>query len=120
MQIEAKLEELGLVLPEQLKTPSGLQLPFPWVRVRGNRAYISGHGPQNPDGSLAGPLGKVGAEVSIEEAYQSASLVALAILGNLKRAIGDKIPEFTQFLEDELAAHGAIHITKDTGMFEAY
>ena len=89
MQIEAKLEALGLVLPEQLKTPSGLQLPFPWVRVRGNRAYISGHGPQNPDGSLAGPLGKVGAEVSIEEAYQSASLVALAILGNLKRAIGD-------------------------------
>jgi hypothetical protein len=37
-----------------------------------------------------------------------------------KAAIGDKIPEFTQFLEDELAAHGAIHITKDTGMFEAY
>ena len=89
MQIEAKLEALGLVLPEQLKTPSGLQLPFPWVRVRGNRAYISGHGPQNPDGSLAGPLGKVGAEVSIDEAYQSARLVALAILGNLKRVIGD-------------------------------
>jgi len=37
-----------------------------------------------------------------------------------KAAIGDKIPEFTQFLEDELAAHGTIHITKDTGMFEAY
>ncbi len=89
MQIEAKLEALGLMLPEQLKTPPGLQLPFPWVRVRGNRAYISGHGPQNPDGSLAGPLGKVGAEVSIDEAYQSARLVALAILGNLKRAIGD-------------------------------
>jgi enamine deaminase RidA (YjgF/YER057c/UK114 family) len=89
MQIEAKLEALGLVLPEPLKTPSGLQLPFPWVRVRGNRAYISGHGPQNPDGSLAGPLGKVGAEVSVEEAYQSARLVALAILGNLKRTIGD-------------------------------
>lgn len=89
MQIEAKLEALGLVLPEPLKTPPGLQLPFPWVRVRGNRAYISGHGPQNPDGSLAGPLGKVGAEVSIDEAYQSARLVALAILGNLKRAIGD-------------------------------
>ena len=89
MQIEAKLVALGLVLPEQLKTPPGLQLPFPWVRVRGNRAYISGHGPQNPDGSLAGPLGKVGAEVSIDEAYQSARLVALAILGNLKRAIGD-------------------------------
>ncbi len=89
MLIEAKLEALGLVLPGPLQTPAGLQLPFPWVRVHGNRAYISGHGPQNPDGSLAGPLGKVGAEVSVEEAYHSASLVALAILGNLKRAIGD-------------------------------
>ena len=37
-----------------------------------------------------------------------------------KAAIGDKVPEFNQFLEDELAAHGPIHITKDTGMFEAY
>ncbi|HJT56586.1 MAG TPA: RidA family protein [Ktedonobacteraceae bacterium] len=89
MRIEAKLEALGLVLPEPLKTPSALQLPFPWVRLHGNHAYISGHGPQNPDGSLAGPLGKVGAEVSVDEAYQSARLVALAILGNLKRAIGD-------------------------------
>ena len=34
--------------------------------------------------------------------------------------IGDRLPEFTRFLEDELAAHGAIHVTKDTGMFEAY
>src|SRR5690348_16744192 len=89
MQIEAKLEALGLVLPEQLKTPSGLQLPFSWVRVRGNRAYISGHGPQNPDGSLALQLGKVGAEISVDEAYQSARLVALAILGSLKRTLGD-------------------------------
>jgi hypothetical protein len=29
MQIEAKLEAFGLELPEQLKTSSGLQLPFP-------------------------------------------------------------------------------------------
>ena len=63
MKIEAKLEELGLTLPQQLKTPSGVYLPFSWVRVHGNRAYISGHGPQNPDGSLARPFGKVGAEV---------------------------------------------------------
>ncbi len=66
MLIEVKLESLGLVLPEPLKTPAGLELPFPWVRVHGNRAYISGHGPQNADGSLAGPLGKVGTEVSVE------------------------------------------------------
>jgi len=28
MQIEAKLEELGLVLPEPLKAPPGMRLPF--------------------------------------------------------------------------------------------
>ncbi len=89
MQVEARLEELGLVLPEPLKAPPGLHLPFSWVRVRGNRAYVSGHGAQNPDGSLAGPFGKVGAEVSLEQGYEAARLTALSVLGNLKRALGD-------------------------------
>lgn len=89
MQIEAKLDELGLVLPEPLKMPPGMTLPFPWVRVRGNRLFVSGHGPQLADGSLAGPLGKVGAEVSEEQAYESARLVALAILASIKRELGD-------------------------------
>src|SRR5688572_4413784 len=89
MQIEAKLEAMGLMLPQPLKVPPGLQLPFAWVRVRGNRAYISGHVPQNQDGSLAEPLGQVGAEVTPEQGYQAARLVALAHLGSLKRALGD-------------------------------
>ncbi len=89
MQVEAKLKALGLVLPEPLKVPPGLQLPFAWVRVRGHRAYISGHVPQNLDGSLAEPLGRVGAEVTSEQGYQAARLVALAHLGSLKRALGD-------------------------------
>jgi enamine deaminase RidA (YjgF/YER057c/UK114 family) len=89
MQIETKLEALGLTLPEVFTPPAGTKLPFSWVRIRGNRAYISGHTPQNPDGSLAQPLGKVGAEVSPEEAYQAARLVALAMLGSLKRELGD-------------------------------
>ncbi len=89
MKIEAKLEEIGLALPQQLKTPPRVYLLFSWVRVHGNRAYISGHGPQNPDGSLAGPFGKVGAEVSPEQAYQAARLTALSMLASLKRALGD-------------------------------
>jgi enamine deaminase RidA (YjgF/YER057c/UK114 family) len=64
-------------------------MPFSWVRVRGNRAYISGHIPLNADGSIAQPLGKVGAEVSIEEGYQAARLVALANLASLKQALQD-------------------------------
>jgi enamine deaminase RidA (YjgF/YER057c/UK114 family) len=89
MQIEAKLEALGLVLPAPVKTPAGVRLPFASVRIHGNRAYISGHGPQNPDGSLAQPLGKVGAEVSLEEGYNAARVTALSILASLKRQLGD-------------------------------
>lgn len=89
MKIEERLAELGLVLPEPLAMPPGLRLSFPWVRVRGQRAFISGHGPQKPDGSLAGPFGKVGAEVSPAEAQASAGLVALAMLASLKRQLGD-------------------------------
>ncbi len=89
MQIEARLEALGLVLPAPMQAPAAMRLPFSWVRVRGNRAYISGHIAVNPDGSIAQPLGKVGAEVSVEEGYQSARGVALAHLASLKRALGD-------------------------------
>jgi enamine deaminase RidA (YjgF/YER057c/UK114 family) len=87
--IEARLRDLGLVLPGPLILPPGVTLPFPWVRVHGSRAFISGHGPQNADGSLARPLGKVGAEVSPEQAHVAARLVGLSILASLKRALGD-------------------------------
>lgn len=49
-KIESKLEALGLVLPELIKAPAGMKLPFSWVRLRGNRAYISGHIAQNSVG----------------------------------------------------------------------
>ncbi len=87
--IEAKLEELGLILPQPVKAPSDIKLPFSFVRVRGNRAFIAGHGPQNPDGTIALPLGKVGSDLSLEQGYQAARLTALSILGNLKRKLGD-------------------------------
>jgi len=88
-EIEAKLKKLGLELPAPLKTPPGLKLPFKPVIVRGKHVYISGHAPQNADGSIAGPMGKLGKELTVEQGYQSAKLVALSILGDLKRAIGD-------------------------------
>ncbi|MBB4483115.1 hypothetical protein GGE46_005734 [Rhizobium etli] len=76
--IEQRLAEMGLELPEPLKVRDGLLLPFVWVRMRGARAYISGHVACNRDGTLANPLGKVGAGVSPEQGYASARLVALA------------------------------------------
>jgi enamine deaminase RidA (YjgF/YER057c/UK114 family) len=89
MHIEARLRDLGLALPEPMQAPPGLRLPYANVRVYENRAYIAGHAPLNPDGSLAGPFSKVGAEVSTEQAYQAARLTALAILADLKRELGD-------------------------------
>lgn len=88
MHIEARLEALGLQLPPRLTMPDA-KLPFDSVRIVGDRAVISGHGAQGPDGQLIGPFGKVGADVTVEEAYQSARLVALSMLASLKRELGD-------------------------------
>ena len=88
-EIEAKLQKMGLALPEPLKVPPGLKLPFKPVIVRGKHVYISGHAPQNPDGSIAGPFGKLGKELTLQQGYNAAKLVALSMLGDLKRALGD-------------------------------
>lgn len=89
MRTEERLQSLGLILPEPLQVAPGIRLPFAPVRVRGNRAYISGHGPTDSSGVTAGPLGKVGAEVTVEQGYQAARLTALSVLGSLKRELGD-------------------------------
>ncbi len=88
-KIEARLLALGLVLPPPPKPPPGVVLPFQFVRIVGHRAMISGHGPQNPDGSFVQPLGKLGREVSVEKGYAAARATALSILGSLQRALGD-------------------------------
>lgn len=89
MRIEERLREMGLELPPAVVPPGGSRLPFRPVRVIGDRVLVSGHGPQNPDGTVAGPFGKVGAEVSIEEGYRAARLTALSVLGSLARELGD-------------------------------
>jgi len=89
MQIEQRLRQLGLVLPEPTKVPPGVQIPFAWVRLHGDRAYVSGHGPLNRDGSPAPPFGRVGAEVSAEQGYAAARLASLSILSSLKHSLGD-------------------------------
>jgi enamine deaminase RidA (YjgF/YER057c/UK114 family) len=88
-RIEDRLSALGLVLPPPPQAPPGVTLPFQFVRVVGNRALISGHGPQNADGSFATPLGKLGRELTVEQGYLAARLTALSILGSLQRALGD-------------------------------
>ena len=67
MTIDERVLELELVLPEPFRSPTGAAYPFSSVRVRGNRAYISGRLPLQPDGTLAEPRGKVGETLSIAQ-----------------------------------------------------
>ena len=90
MRVEERLRAMGLALPEPTRAPPGAKLPFVWVRVVGDRGLVSGHGPTNPDGTLAAPLGKVGATVTLEQGYAAARLTALAMLASLKRELGDR------------------------------
>lgn len=104
MSIERKLAELGLELPVPTKIPEGVRLPFSWVRVVGKRVMISGHGPSLPDGSIAGPFGKVGREVTLEQANHAAKRTALGMLASLRRELGS-LDHITW-----LSAFGMVHV----------
>src|SRR4051812_14447776 len=86
-EIESRLEELGLALPEPFAPPPGVEFKFDLVRVSGDMAYVSGHLPV--DGSEVLVTGKVDTDVTVEEAYDAARLTGLSILASLKRELGD-------------------------------
>jgi len=88
-EIARRLQALGLQLPPPITPPPGVVLPFSFVRIIGSRAHVSGHSAQNADGTVAGPLGKLGRELTVEQGYFAARLTALSILGSLQRALGD-------------------------------
>jgi enamine deaminase RidA (YjgF/YER057c/UK114 family) len=85
--IEDRLGELGLELPALPAAPPGVRLPFEFVRVHGDVAYVSGHGPLDGDRVLF--TGRVGAEVSVEQGYEAARATGLSMLASLKRELGD-------------------------------
>ena len=82
MSAEARLEQLGLVLP-QVPTPLANYVPF---RLAGNLLFLSGQGPRDDQGN---PLtGKVGAEVSVEQGTELARLCALNALAAIEALVG--------------------------------
>jgi enamine deaminase RidA (YjgF/YER057c/UK114 family) len=88
-KIDNRLAELGITLPAPWTLPSGVVVPASLIKVRDKRVVISGHVPTNADGSIAGPLGRVGDEVSPQQAYEAARRSLLSILASLKAKIGD-------------------------------
>ncbi len=83
MNIETKLEEMGIVLPAAGKPVANY---VPSVRS-GNLVFLSGHGPFNENGTLI--TGKVGADLTLDQGYKAARRVAIGLLGSLKAEIGD-------------------------------
>ena len=86
---EDRIAAMGLRLPDPIKLPSELKLPFSFINVRGNRALISGHPRNSLDGSINGPFGTLGADMITQEGYDAARDIALCALANLKAEIGE-------------------------------
>jgi enamine deaminase RidA (YjgF/YER057c/UK114 family) len=82
MTPEQRLEALGLTLPP-VPTPVANYVPY---RFNGNVLYLSGQGPKRPDGSYR--VGRLGRDISVEEAYQEARLTGLGLLAAAKAALG--------------------------------
>jgi len=80
MTIEAKLSELGITLPTPA-TPVANYVPFV---VTGNLVSISGQIPMGPDGLAF--VGKVGDDVSEDEAKAAARLCGLNLIAQMKAA----------------------------------
>jgi enamine deaminase RidA (YjgF/YER057c/UK114 family) len=64
----------------------------------GNALYLSGHGPLLPDGKLI--LGRVGADLTLEQGQQAARQVGLAILSTVRATLGslDKVKRLVKTL----------------------
>jgi enamine deaminase RidA (YjgF/YER057c/UK114 family) len=86
-QIEDRLSELGLELPARFAAPPGIEIRFEFVKVYEDVAWISGHGPMDGDRVLM--AGKVGDDVSLEQAQKAARLTGLSILASLAEELGD-------------------------------
>ena len=83
MRIRERLEELGLELPPAFDYPSRNRTGC--VTTRG-LLYTSGHPP--PENCGVKVRGKVGGDVSEDEAYQSARATALSILASVENELG--------------------------------
>ncbi len=82
MDAEARLKELGIELPPAPK-PIGNYVAG--VRA-GNLLFMSGIGPRRSDGSSI--TGKLGTDLTTEEGYAAARVVALNMLTNIRSVIG--------------------------------
>lgn len=81
---EDKLSEMGITLPD---APNPVANYLPAVRT-GNLLFLSGSIPAaGDDGNI--PVGKVGADMTVEEGYQAARATGLNLIARLKAELGE-------------------------------
>jgi len=80
---EERLKEKGILLT----TPSAPVANYVNVVRVGDLLFLSGKGPNKPDGSYV--VGKVGKDLTVEQGYNAARLAAISHLSVLKAELGD-------------------------------
>jgi enamine deaminase RidA (YjgF/YER057c/UK114 family) len=91
MTVENRLTELGITLPE----PVGPAANYVRYQTTGNLLFISGTGP-----GTGHKTGKVGADITVEEAYDAARSCGLQLLATAQEALGslDRITKTVKVL----------------------
>lgn len=79
MNIEQRLTELNITLPETVQPAAN----YVRYQITGNLLYISGTGPGGEH-----PTGKVGGDITVEQAYDAARACGLQILATAQEALG--------------------------------
>ena len=94
MSFDARIEELGLQLPDA-PPPAGTYSP---VVVVDGMAYVSGQGPIDGNGRWL--QGKIGSEITEEEGIAAARVVGLTMLATIRAELGslDKIKRIVKVL----------------------
>jgi len=85
MKIEDKIKQLNISLPEA-KAPVGSYIA---TKISGNLLFISGQISMNENGELI--KGKVGKDLTTEDAYKAAERCGLSIIAQAKKACDDDL-----------------------------
>ena len=84
MGAEERFVELGLNLPE----PPRAVANYVGCVQTGNLLFVSGHGPRGAE-NLSNHVGKVGRDLTVEQAYEAARATCLGCLATVRAYLGD-------------------------------
>jgi enamine deaminase RidA (YjgF/YER057c/UK114 family) len=94
MPADDRLRELGIELPSPAE-PAGLYVA---AVQTGNLLFLSGAGPATPDGHYV--VGKVGGDITLDDARDAARLTGLQLLATVRRELGtlDRVARVVKLL----------------------